>query len=424
MVILESKNIYKFLLIISIMKGVFVIIDGMGDRPIKEFGDKTPLEIAETPNIDYLASNGNMGTIYPVKEDFVPGTSEGVLSLLGRDWRNYPRGWLEALGSGINLDRGDLAFRINFSTIENLDSMRVLDRRAGRDLSTDEAKKLAETINENINLPVDVEFKATIQHRGVVVFRGGFSDNITPTDPEYIGDDRNTFEFSIPEDEEDISEYSANIANQFSKEVYHILDEHDVNKKRRDEGKLPANFILMREPGTSVEMTHDFSNWACTSGVPVMKGIAKSLGMDLFEFEEIDVEDNPYENLKENLDLEIKNSLSMIKKNKNKYDYFLIYLKEVDTPGHDNRPQDKKNMLEIIDKKFFSRLNKIIDKEKVVVTCDHSTPCELKGHSSDKVPVLLCDWENNSEKGFSEREAEEGELDIRKGSEILNLFYH
>ena len=422
---LNNKNVYKILITYYVkMKTIFVIIDGLADRPHKKLGGKTPLEKAKTPNLDYFASNGKLGSVWTVKEGFVPGTSEGVISLLGKDWKKYPRGWLEALGAGLDLERGDLALRANFATIDNLDNKKIKDRRAGRDLSTKEAQELAEPLNVDINLPVEFQFEPTLQHRGVLVFRGGFSDNITPTDPEYIDNKEEEMEFSIPEDDDSVTEYSADILNRFTRQAHDILNEHPINVGRMEEGKLPANIILSREPGIEVEFVDDFKDWICSTDVPVIKGIAKSLGMNLIEYEagEFEKKEDPYEDLKENLEKSIAKNLEMIENNMDEYEHFLVYLKETDTPGHDNRPDKKKEMVELIDKKFFSKLRKIVDKKfKILVSCDHATPCELEGHSSDKVPVLLCDWTGNKERKFSEKEASKGELDIEKGAEIMRL---
>ncbi len=400
------------------MKGVFVIIDGLGDRPCKKLKGKTPLEDASTPNMDYLASKGEVKLVDTVKKGFVPGTSEGVISLFGLDWKDYPRGWLEALGAGLSLQKGDLALRVNFATIENLDSKKLVDRRAGRDLKTDEAEKLGEALNR-IKLKEKFIFKPTLQHRGVLVFRGGFSDNITPTDPEYLSNKEEKFVFSVAEDDEDLSEYSANLVNNFSQQAFKILDNHEVNIKRRKQKKLPANIIITREAGINVKRLNTFNNWGCTSSVPVMKGICKSLGITLTQFESKEFKKDIYKNLYKNLKLEIEKAKELIK-NKDK-DYFLVYFKEPDTPGHDGLPLDKKKMIEIIDKEFFSFIKKMEkEKVKIIVGGDHSTPCELGEHSDDPVPFLFCDWRKNKERKFSEKECRKGNR--IKGGGVLDFF--
>src|SRR3989338_5396318 len=166
------------------MVKIFVILDGVGDRDCKALEGATPLEAAKTKNLDYFASEGNGGYIYTVSEQIAPESDEAILALLGYDPHKYyyGRGPLEAYGAGMDFKKGYLALRTNFSTMAN---GKLLDRRAGRALTTKEALELAKAVNENVKLEVPFEFKATVGHRGVLVLKGEFSDNITNVDPAY-----------------------------------------------------------------------------------------------------------------------------------------------------------------------------------------------------------------------------------------------
>ena len=121
------------------MKGILIVIDGLGDLPVKQLNDKTPLESAEMPNLDFLATRGEMGIMYPVKPGFIPESDEAIISIFGNNQINSTRGQLEARGSDLKLTRGDLAFRANFATIDSLENGNIIDRRAGRTLTTEEA---------------------------------------------------------------------------------------------------------------------------------------------------------------------------------------------------------------------------------------------------------------------------------------------
>lgn len=412
------------------MKGVFVLLDGVGDKKCKVLSGKTPLEAAESPNLDSMAAQGRLGYMYPVHEGFVPGTADAIVSLFSQNWQAYPRGWLEAIGAGIDLDKGDIAFRANFATLDNMDDRNVVDRRVGRTLSTKEAKILARDLNK-IFLPRKFLFEATLQHRGVLVLRGGFSENLTEMDPAHHSMKRSEtgkFRFAVPTDDDENSLYTANLVNEFVEKAFHVLDKHPVNQARRKKGFYAANLILLRAPGVYIKKIKKYRRWACTSDVPVIKGISKCLGINLFDFSAIEFKGHDaYHNLKKNLALEIKKNIKMLKKNKNKFDYFLVYFKETDVAGHDNKPNEKKAMIELIDKKFFSFLKKFVDKEgaRVTVTGDHSTPCEMKKHSSDPVPVLLYGGKdkNKVEKdgcsSFDEIQARKGALGHFCGKEFL-----
>ena len=122
------------------MKGILVILDGLGDLPNNQLGGKTPLEAAKTPNMDFLATRGELGFMYPVKPGFVPESDEAIVSIFNNNLISSTRGQLEAKGTGLNLTRGDLALRVNFATIDSLEKGNILDRRAGRNLTTEEAE--------------------------------------------------------------------------------------------------------------------------------------------------------------------------------------------------------------------------------------------------------------------------------------------
>jgi 2,3-bisphosphoglycerate-independent phosphoglycerate mutase len=199
------------------MKGILVVIDGLGDLPSRQLKGKTPLEAAEMPNLDFLANRGVMGYMYPVRPGFVPESDEAVVSIFGNDLIDSTRGQLEARGAGLKLTRGDLAIRVNFATIDSLKSGKILDRRAGRTLTTAEAEILSKTLNK-IKLPCKFEFKSTIQHRAVLVLRGGFSDNITGNDYTYSKGEASAAEkigTFKPLDEDENSVYTANILKEF-----------------------------------------------------------------------------------------------------------------------------------------------------------------------------------------------------------------
>src|SRR4030042_6652441 len=142
------------------MKGIFVILDGLGDLPNNQVGDKTPLEAANTPNMDFLAARGELGFMYPVKPGFIPESDEAIVSIFGNDLISSTRGQLEARGTNLKLMRGDLALRANFATVDSLEKGNILDRRAGRTLTTNEEKILAKALYK-IKIPVKFDFVTT-----------------------------------------------------------------------------------------------------------------------------------------------------------------------------------------------------------------------------------------------------------------------
>jgi 2,3-bisphosphoglycerate-independent phosphoglycerate mutase len=410
------------------MKKLLVLIDGMGDLPTESLGGRTPLEIANTPNLDELARKGQLGLMYPINESYAPESDTAIVSLLGNNFDISERAEFEALGENIKLKRGDLVLRANFGTTEDIGTRKIIDRRAGRTLTTKEAQQLAKDINAKVKLPVKFKFFPTVQHRGILVFYGGFSDNISDTDT-YIHEKgrievKERFDWAKALDEEENSEFGVNLINSFIDQSYKILNEHSINKIRKQRGLMPANIILTRDAGVEKPDLIKFRNSMAIVNMPLERGIAKIAGMDIFSISYPNMKNyDVYENLEKGLRLMIKFSVKTLKKKGSKYNFCYIHFKETDVPGHDNKPKEKKRFLEILDKEFFGFLKKYVEdnKIKLIVTADHCTPCKYKTHTSDAVPLLLYDPErdNDGSRAFSEAEAKNGSLGKIFGKNML-----
>jgi len=407
------------------MKGILIILDGLGDLPQKLLGGKTPLEVAETPNMDFLATRGEMGYLYPVKPGFIPESDEAIVSLFGNELISSTRGQLEAAGSELKLIYGDLAFRVNFASVDFKKKV-IIDRRAGRTLTTAEAEVLAKELERNVKLPVNFIFKPTIQHRAVLVLKGGFSDSVSGNDVTYYNQGKvkelEGVRVCTPLDENEDSQYSADIVNEFIHQAYEILDKHPINVERRKKGLVPANYLLVRGAGIEKPKLKQYKNWLSVNYMPLERGFSTLSGMKNFSFDypklkKLDV----YENLYEGLETACKFFIKIIKKDYNKFDYAYVHFKEIDIPGHDNKPLEKKEMIEYVDKTVFKFLRRFAPPKeiKVVVTGDHSTPCNLKNHSADPVPVLFYNNSLPREKHFNEREARLGTLGKMTGDDFL-----
>ena len=378
------------------MKGVFIILDGVADESCPVLEQKTPLEFAKTPNLDEIAKKSKLDYCYTVKEGVAPESSSAIVSLFGYDPEYAPRGPLEAAGMGIHLKKGDLVFRCNFATIDDMESKTVLDSRAGRTLTNKEARILAKAINEEVKLPFKFEFYSGREHRAVLVFRGGFSDNISNADPFYgvgsvkVHSAQPKMVFSKPFDDEDDSKLAADLVNQFIMKSHEVLDKHPVNIMRAKKGFYAANLILCRDAGNEPAKYKKLKGkWRALGYNPLEIGIARAFGMDLYsfrvdKFKGIDV----YEHLFVTLRKAIKYAIKLLKRYRKKYDYFYIHFKETDLPGHDNKPMEKVKMIEMIDEKFFSFLKNFIGENKLIVTADHATSCRKKAHTDGAVPVL------------------------------------
>lgn len=416
------------------MKLIYVVIDGMGDRPIEELGNETPLAAAHTPSVDFLARTGKTGLMYSVGKGIAPESDVAVVSILGYDPFKYDvsRGVFEALGAGLPVKDGDLCLRGNFATLGA--NNRILDRRAGRNVTTEEATELAKAINSQVTLkghPSSFQFQNTVSHRGVLVVRSKIrklSSAISNTDPAYtrvqgIGvaepEAKMLLKRCRPLAKTEEARISANLVNEFTKKSTSVLREHEINKRRENEGKRTANGILLRDAGHQLPKFRHLNQqydlrFVCLVDMPVERGIAKLTGMQPVDLPP------PSKNLEKDSKLRAEKLLGILPS----YDCFYIHIKGPDEPGHDGNYALKTRMLAIIDEYFFGTLLQNINLEThvICVTADHSTPCTLRTHSDDPVPLLISGNKIQGDKvqTFSEKACEQGELGrLMRGTELM-----
>lgn len=417
-------------------KLLYIVLDGLGDRPIDEFGGKTPLEAAEKPNLDKLTRRAKFGLVYTVGKGIAPESDIAVISILGYDAEKYytGRGPLESFAEGLDIKDGDLAYRVNFATLGKKDE--IIDRRVGRNLTTEEASGLSKEINSKVKLTnATFQFKNTIGHRGVLVIKSKkmkLSAEVTNTDPAYgkegfFGVALATFENFVKrceptKDGKGLAGAieAARLTNEFMEKSKAVLKEAAVNKKREAAGKMPGNVILTRDGGDRLPKfpkIKDLFNIKMGSFVemPVEKGIALLTGMEIVKLP------LPTGDLEKDYTLRADKVMGVI----NKFDGLYIHIKGPDEPAHDGNFAKKKESIETIDKYFFGRLLPKLPKSGIViaVTADHSTPCEMKTHSADPVPFLLYGdgIEGDSISAFGEASSRNGSLGELEGPQIMPL---
>jgi len=381
------------------MKSLLIVCDGMGDRLTN---GKTPLEAAKTPNMDYLAKEGICGIMDTVGTGVRPGSDTSHLSLFGYDpFEVYTgRGPFEAHGAGLELKKGDIAFRANFASLK--DGM-IVDRRAGRDEEgLDELSKELQDLEFD---GVKVLFKRCKGHRAVVVLRGkDLSCAVSETDPEEVGVVPNR---SKPLDKDPKSVRTAQVLNKFTEKAREILDKSAANKKRIAKGKFPANIVLARGCGMEPSIQSFEERYgikaACVSATSLIMGVCKSLGMEVIEVPEANG----------HVDSNIGKKADAAIKALEKYDFVFLHIKGTDEASHDGNFAAKTAMLERVDKEVIGPILKKVDLKNttIALTADHSTPLRLKQHSADPVPlVIFGDVRTDDVTKYSERTCAKGGL--------------
>jgi 2,3-bisphosphoglycerate-independent phosphoglycerate mutase len=396
------------------MKGIIFVIDGMGDRPVKELGDKTPLENARTPAMDKMVEEGITGIMDTIRPGVRPGSDTAHLTLLGYDpYEVYTgRGPFEAAGVDLDVQPGDIAFRCNFATAD--EDLTITDRRAGRISSGTD--KIADTINQmKIDDNVQIIFKESDAHRAVLVLRGkGLSDQITDADPKHEGNKPKTVK---PLDDSEEAKYTADVVNQFVNKSYEMLKEHPVNLERIKEGKHPANIVLPRGVGAvpSVPSFEDKYNLkgACVAETGLIKGIGKIVGMDVINIP------GATGGINTDIDSVHKHIIDTVKDDK--YDFVLINVDGADEAGHDGDIFGKRDFIEKVDN--IMKDLKEIDDIVLFVTADHSTPVSVMDHTGDPVPVFIKapGLRVDDIKEYGERAAAKGGLCRIRGSDVMYI---
>lgn len=396
-------------------KVLLIVIDGVSDR-----GSKTPLSCANKPNLNKLAEMGINGIMDPIAPGVRPGSDTGHLALLGYDPYKYytGRGPIEAAGAGIEVKPGDIAFRVNFGTVEGEGSVFdkvVVDRRAGRISETDEFVK---AINEGVDLSkfgVEFIFRRGSGHRGALVLRGEeLSDKITDTDPKKVGE---KVKRCKPLSDDESAKRTAEIVNYFMEKAHEILDSHPLNEERVKKGLLKANVLLLRGVGVvphipSFEQKYGMK-LAVISGTTLIKGIGKILKGDVIEVE------GATGNKFTNIGGKVETALKALET----YDIVLLHFKATDELGHDGDFEGKKEFIEKLDKHLEPLLNLDFSNVCLIVTADHSTPVTAKEHTGDPVPITIVyrDVRRDEVKEFSEFEAYKGGLCRIRGLDLMNI---
>ena len=261
-------------------KILLAIADGVGDRPCEVLEWKTPLQYADTSNLDLLAANGSCGIMDLYHAGIPVGTDLGHMILFGYGLEDYPgRGPIEAFGDGMELIGGDIAFRCNFATLDEQGI--VVDRRAGR--IRQGTAELAAALNGMEVEGIRVLFKEATEHRAVLVLRGsGLSADVTDTDPKKEG---LLVKTAVAKKASGEAEFTADVLNRVILKAHEILKNHPLNQERVRQGLKPANAILTRGAGamTQIEKITERLGFTacCVASERTVMGVARLAGFDI-----------------------------------------------------------------------------------------------------------------------------------------------
>lgn len=364
------------------MKYIVILCDGMADEPLEGLGGKTPLEAAQTKNMDRLAEKAEIGMVCTVPEDMAPGSDTANLSVIGYDPKKYYSGRspLEALSIGAEMDEKDVSFRCNLVTVteeqDRYEDRVILDHSSG-EISTKEAADLLEALREGLKREGYTFYAGTsyrhllIQKEGKVVDLTAPHDILTKRIGEYL-----------PEDP---------VLRDMVVRSYDILKDHPINVRRRKEGKNPANSAWFWGAGTRPALTSfeekNGVKGAMISAVDLLKGIAVGAGMHNV------IVEGANGGLHTNYAGKAHAAVKAL--TEDGYDFVYVHIEAADEMGHQGSAEDKIRAIEYIDDQVIGPVAEALRAAgadfRMLILPDHPTPVRVRTHTADPVPYLLYD---------------------------------
>lgn len=391
------------------MKYLLVIFDGMADEPLDQLGGKTPMRVARKPYMDDLASRSRVGAANTTPEGMPPGSDITNMGILGYDPRRYyrGRGTIEAAGLEIPMEASDAAFRAN---LVSTDGELMLDSSAGH-ISTQEARELIEVIDTKLSTSA-IRFYPGVSYRHIMIWRGG-SANVECTAPyKFHG---KPFRDYLPRGDGDQK------LIRMIEDSYEILDNHPINRRRRDQGDLPANMIWFWGESTLPDIPSFFGQFGATgavvAAVDLIRGLGRMVGLR--------VVDVPGATGYVDTNYEGKGRYAAAALDG--HDFVWLHAEAPDEAGHESDIDKKIEAIENCDRLVLGTLLDGIKKAghdvRILLMPDHPTPIATGSHSPEKVPFLLFDStrpERNT-LPFDERVVHETSLVVEHAPDLMRM---
>jgi 2,3-bisphosphoglycerate-independent phosphoglycerate mutase len=392
--------------------------DGMADYPIAELSGKTPLQVAKTSNLDRLSQQGSLGLVRTVPTGFPPGSDVANLSIFGYDPALHftGRAPLEAASMGVKLNPGDVAFRCNLLTLSQQEGKAFMEDFSAGHISTEEAEKIIADI-EKVLGNEEFNFYPGVSYRHLLVWRNGErSLSLKTTPPHDITGKHIGEHLPRGEGQEEVL--------GLMEKAQKLLQDHPVNRTRRQAGKKPANAIWLWGQGRApslLPITKRFGlNGSVISAVDLMKGIGFYAGLEIVNVPGV----TGY------LDTNYAGKAEYALREISKKDFVYVHVEAPDEASHNGNLKDKIQAIEDFDGKIVGPILRGLrnwEDFRLLVLPDHPTPLALKTHSPEPVPFVIFssqDARKAPKKGrsFDEISASQTGLFIERGHELLEKF--
>lgn len=400
------------------MQYLIILADGMADYSIAELGNMTPLQYANTPNIDLLAAKSMLGMVKTIPDGLKPGSDVANLSVMGYDpGKSYSgRSSLEAVSMGVELGDYDLALRCNLVTLSDeveYNEKKMLDYSCG-EISTEHAAVFINDLGQAMGNDT-FRFHAGISYRHLLVWKNGVDKKLSLTPPHDVSD-------------QVIGPYlptgtDSSVLLDMMKQSGIILRSHPLNQQRRELGLKPATSVWFWGEGRkpvlpSFKEKYGLSGSVVTA-VDLVRGLGISAGLTPIKVE------GATGGVHTNFAGKARAALSELKRGQ---DFVYVHIESPDEAGHQGSLKSKIWSIEQIDKDVFGEILSQLDdfpELRIMLLPDHPTPISLKTHTSEPVPFMIYDKNQpqiNPHLVYNESTAAAGNRFIANGHELMDLF--
>ncbi len=398
------------------MKYVVVLGDGMADEPIEQLGGKTPIEYADTPNLDRLSKLSEVGLVHTIPEGMKPGSDTANLSVLGYDPKIYYSGRspLEALSIGVPMKDTDVALRCNIVTISDDDvpfEEKTIIDHSSSEIETEDCAILLEAVRKELENETYQFYVGTSYRHCLIWDKGEVIDLVQPHDvlTQVIGQ-------HLPQDE---------VLRNMMKKSYEILKDHPINVERKKKGLNPANCCWFWGAGTK-PMLSSFEEKTGKKGmmisaVDLLKGIAVGASMGVVEVE------GANGGLHTNYEGKMQAAVDAL--TKQDYDFVYVHVEAPDEMGHQGSVERKVQAIEYLDKRVIGPLESKLKEQNVdfrmLVLPDHPTPIRVRTHTDKEVPYMLYDSteEQTNTWNYSEQEGTASGNYVAEGHKLIDKLF-
>ena len=387
----------------------------MADEPIASLGNKTPLQAANTPNIDIIAALGRNGLLDTIPEGFEPGSEIANLSVLGYDVAKVfeGRGSLEAASMGVTIEPGEMAMRCNLICIEN---GKIKNHSAGH-ISNEEAHELILSLQKELGSET-ANFFPGVSYRHLFKMKGG-NKHLKCTPPHDVPG--TPFADVMIQAETPEAKETADFLNELTLKSQALLENHPVNLKRAAAGKDKANSIWLWSPGYKPEMktlleTYNLKSGAVISAVDLIRGIGVYAGLKVVYVEGATGLYNT------NYEGKAQAAIDALRES----DFVYLHIEASDEAGHEGDVELKVKTIEYLDyrvvKPIFEELSTWDEPVTIAILPDHPTPCAYKTHTRTPVPFIIYRPAEipDDVRVYDEFAAEKGSYGLLRGAEFMN----